>query len=206
MRRAFFEGFLNRGYFVKKVGLYARVSKCEQHTLPMQIEEMHKYVNSRSWIIELEVQDIGSGARLRPKRDLLLKAARKRSIDAILVWRLDRWGRSLEDLITTLGEIQELDVSFISITEALDLSTSFGKAMAGLLSVFAQFERDLLRERVKAGIAHARKNGKPHGRPKTAVLHSEEVKTLHAKGFNNSQIARKLKISRTSVWRILKND
>ena len=97
----------------------------------------------------------------------------------------------------------ELGVGFISITEALDLTTPTGKAMAGLLAIFAEFERDLLRERVKAGIAHARKQGKPHGRPKTVANQTNEIKSLFKKGFSKSKIAKSLNISRTSIRRLL---
>ena len=86
----------------------------------------------------------------------------------VLVWKLDRWGRSMADLATTLNKLQELGVGFVSLTEALDFTTPSGRAMAGLLVVFADYERELIRERVKAGIAHARANGKPHGRPARA--------------------------------------
>jgi len=149
------------------------------------------------------VEDIGSGVKERPQREKLLVAARKREIDAILVWKLDRWGRSLTDLVTTLQELSELGVGFISLTEALDMTTSTGRAMAGLLAVFAEFERNLLRERVKAGIAHAREKGKPHGRPKTATYKAADVIKLYQQGQNKSQIARKLGIGRTSVRRII---
>ena len=90
----------------------------------------------------------------------LLGAARRREIDAVLVWRLDRWGRSLPDLVTTLEELNHLGVGFVSLTETLDLTTPTGRAMAGLLSVFAAFERDVLRERVRAGLAEARRMGR----------------------------------------------
>ena len=90
-----------------RVGLYARVSTDEQHTLPMQLEALNQYVQHRGWIIKFAVEDVGSGASERPQREQLLKAARKREADAILVWRLDRWGRSLADLVITLKELQD---------------------------------------------------------------------------------------------------
>ena len=96
-------------------------------------------------------------------------------------------------------DLSYLGVGFVSITEALDFTTPSGKAMAGMLAVFAEFERDMLRERMKAGIAHARAKYKRHGRPKTAALKTEQIKGLHEKGFNKAQIA----ISRTSVRRAL---
>ena len=188
------------------VGLYARVSTYDQNTLPMQMQAMRKYVKNREWSIVFEIKDTGSGASKRPARELLLKAARRREIDIIIVWRLDRWGRSVTDLLNTLQELIQLDVGFISITEALDLTTAAGRAMAALLAVFAEFEREILRERVKAGIAHARQQGKPHGRPLTAAKKSDQVKRLSKQGFSKSEIARKLEISRTSVRRMLEKN
>jgi len=138
----------------------------------MQMRAMREYAVKRGWTIALQVKEIGSGASEREMREKLLKAARRREIDVVLVWRLDRWGRSVTDLLATLQEIEHLGVGFVSLTEALDLTTPAGRAMAGLLSVFAEFERDILRERVRAGLAHARENGKRLGRPITAARKS----------------------------------
>lgn len=182
-----------------RVGIYARVSTIDQQTLPMQIKQMKEFIKNRKWTLTKEVQEIGSGAKTRPKREELLNMARRREIDAILVWKLDRFGRSLADLVTTLSDLRSLDVVFVSLTENLDFSTPSGRAMAGMLSTFAEFERDMIRERVKAGIANARQHGKPHGRPKTAALKKNAILELKTNGFNNSQIAKKLKISRASV-------
>ncbi|MDQ3819364.1 MAG: recombinase family protein, partial [Acidobacteriota bacterium] len=154
--------------------------------------------------IHLQVEEVASGGKQRPKREELLKAARRREVDAIVVWKLDRWGRSLADLIASLAELRDLGIPFISLTEALDFTTSAGRAMVGLLSVFAEFERDMIRERVKAGIAQARAEGKKHGRPPTAATKVAEVKRLYKKGWNKSEIARELKISRGSVINLLK--
>ncbi len=189
-----------------RVGLYARVSTHDQHTLPMQMEAMKKYVEVRNWEVALQILDVGSGIKERSGREKLIIAARRRKIDAIIVWKLDRWGRSLLDLIATLQELNELEVRFISLTEALDLTTATGQAMAGLLAVFAQFERDILRERVKAGIAHARKQGKPHGRPKSAALKADKVMGLYKKGWSKSRIAKELEIGRSSVRRIIQQE
>ena len=110
--------------------------------------------------------------RKREAREKLLEAARRREIDVVLVWRLDRWGRSVTDLLATLQELEHLGVGFVSLTEALDLTTPAGRAMAGLLAIFAEFEREILRERTRAGLAHARQNGKRLGRPDTAAIHA----------------------------------
>jgi putative DNA-invertase from lambdoid prophage Rac len=189
---------------VMRVGIYARVSTIDQQTLPMQIQQMKDYVRNRNWTLTTEVQEVGSGAKTRPKREELLKMAKRREIDAILVWKLDRFGRSLPDLVTTLDELRSLNVVFVSLTESLDFSTPSGRAMAGMLSTFAEFERDMLRERVKAGIENARLHGKPHGRPKTAALKINAINDLKSKGLNNSQIAKTLKISRASVIALLR--
>jgi DNA invertase Pin-like site-specific DNA recombinase len=186
-----------------RVAIYARVSTHDQQTLGMQVEAMSAYIRNRGWIAAKSVEDIGSGAKERPGRESLLMAARRREIDVIVVWRLDRWGRSVADLMTTLRELLDLGVGFVSLTEALDLTTPSGRAMAGMLAIFAEFEREILRERVKAGIAQARKEGRRHGRPRTASLKAEEVLRLKAERVSHSEIARRLGIGRTSVRRIL---
>jgi putative DNA-invertase from lambdoid prophage Rac len=186
-----------------RAALYARVSTHDQQTLGLQTESMTSYINDRSWNLARQVEDIGSGAKDRVGRELLLKAARRREVDVIVVWRLDRWGRSLPDLVVTLRELTELGVGFVSLTEALDLTTPSGRAMAGMLAVFAEFEREIFRERVRAGIAQARKEGRPHGRPRTASLKADQVLQLKAERASHSEIARRLKIGRTSVRRIL---
>jgi DNA invertase Pin-like site-specific DNA recombinase len=132
-----------------------------------------------------------------------MEAARRREVDVVPVWRLDRWGRSVTDLLATLQELQHLDVGFVSLTEALDLTTPPGRALAALLAVFAEFEKEIMRERVRAGLAHARQNGKRLGRPITAAVHADNVRKLHRSGISKSEIARRLKIGRTSVRRIL---
>jgi DNA invertase Pin-like site-specific DNA recombinase len=141
-----------------------------------------------------------SGAAQREAREKLLEAARRREIDAVLVWRrLDRWGRSVTDLLSALQEQEHLGVGFVSLTEALDLTTPAGRAMAGLLAVFAEFEREILRERVRAGLAHPRQNDKRLGRPITAALHAGQVRQLRRSGCSKSAISRRLHIGPTSV-------
>ena len=107
------------------------------------------------------------------------------------------------DLIGTLDELTHLGVGFVSLTEALDMTTPSGRALAGMLPVFAAFERDILRDRVRAGIAAARKAGKAHGRPITIQKYLPEIKWLHAAGTSKREIAKRLKIARTSVRRLL---
>jgi putative DNA-invertase from lambdoid prophage Rac len=186
-----------------RAGLYARVSTNDQQTLAMQNRAMREYAGRRGWIIALQVREVNSGAVQREAREKLLEAARRRQIDVVLVWRLDRWGRSVTDLLATLQELSQLGVGFVSLTEALDLTASAGRAMAGLLAIFAEFEREILRERTRAGLAQARQNGKRLGRPATAAIHAAEIRKLHRAGVSKSEIARRVQVGRTSVRRIL---
>ena len=140
-----------------RAGLYARVSTNDQQTLPMQNRALREYAARRGWVIAMQVKEVGSGASQRKMREQLIDAARRREIDVVLVWRLDRWGRSVTGLLATMQELEHLGVGFVSLAEALDLTTPAGRALAGLLAVFAEFEREILRERVRAGLAHARR-------------------------------------------------
>jgi len=126
-----------------RAGLYARVSTEDQQTLAMQSRTMREYAVRRGWTIVLQIREVNSGATPREAREKVLEAARRREIDLVLVWRLDRWGRSVTDLLATLQELEHLGVGFIAITEALDLTTPAGRAMAGLLAIFAEFEREI---------------------------------------------------------------
>ena len=183
-----------------RAGLHARVSTQDQQPLPMQNRAMREYAARRGWILAIQVKEAGSGASQRQLREKLLEAARRREIDVLLVWRLDRWGRSVTDLLATLQKLEHLGVGFVSLTEALDLTTPVGRAMVGLLAVF---EREILGERLRAGLAHARQNVKRLGRPATATIHADEVRKLRRSGLSKSEIARRLNIGRTSVRRIL---
>jgi putative DNA-invertase from lambdoid prophage Rac len=186
-----------------RAGLYSRVSTNDQQTLSMQSRAMREYAARRGWTIAMQVREVNSGAARREARERVIDAARRREIDVVLVWRLDRWGRSVTDLLATLQELEHLGVGFASLTEALDLTTPAGRAMAGLLAIFSEFEREVLRERTRAGLAHARQQGKRLGRPATAVAHAAEIQKLHRAGVSKSEIARRIQIGRTSVRRIL---
>jgi len=189
-----------------KVALYARISDGDQHGLPMQIDAMKAYAAARDWQVIEVVEEIASGAKdQRPKRALVLKRAARREIDGVIVWRLDRWGRNTVDLLRTLQELQELGVTFVSLTEALDFSTSTGRLMAGIFAVFAQFEREVIQERVRAGVRRYRKENPQWGRPATAKAKADEVLKLAAEGKNKTQIAKLTGISRASVIRIIKS-
>jgi putative DNA-invertase from lambdoid prophage Rac len=179
-----------RGAFYSSLGIESTpvstlrraVSFHDQQILGLQTEAMRSYIKDRGWELARQIKDFGSGAKDRPGRESLLKAARRREVDVVVVWRLDRWGRSVADLVITLRELTDLGIGFVSLTEALDLTTRTGRAMARMLAVFAEFEREILRERVRAGIAQARREGRPHGRPRTASLKAEEVRRSRPSG------------------------
>lgn len=186
-----------------RAALYARVSTKEQNTLPMQMKSIKSLARQRNWSVTIAVSEIASGRAFRPEREAIMSAARSHKIDVVVVWKVDRWGRNLSDLISTLEELSSLGVSLVSTTESFDMTSPAGKAMVSMLSVFSNFERDMLGERIKAGI---RASKKKHGRPTTALKHASKIRQLYADGMTKAAIARKLKIGRTSVIRILATD
>src|SRR6202158_1473050 len=185
-KQAFPQAQSRRGFgHPLRVGLYARVSTHDQQTLPLQIRALREYAAKRGWTIVAQIKEVGSGASQRELRESVLATARRREIDVVMVWRLDRWGRSVADLVYTLQELQHLGVGFVSLTEALDLTTPAGRAMAGLLAVFAEFEREILRERVRAGLDHARQQGKRLGRPPSVAHKTEQARNHTVKASAN---------------------
>ena len=188
---------------VTTAGIYIRVSTPAQKSITLQKRRIRSYVRKRGWKIGIEAVEVGSGSKKRHEREELLKAARRREIDVIVVWKLDRWGRSVTDLLGTLTELRELEIGFVSITEALDFTTPTGRALAGLLSIFAEFEHDILRERVKAGLEEAKRQGKQLGRPSKIRANADEIEYLHRKGLSKSEIARRIGLSRRTVQRAI---
>jgi putative DNA-invertase from lambdoid prophage Rac len=192
----------------EKVGIYARVSTADKGQDPeLQLKDLRQYANARGWKVFGEYVDIGeSGSKdKRPQLDRLLEDARKRRIDGILVWKLDRFGRSLKSLVNTLEELRGLGVQFVSYTENLDFSTPAGRAMANLIGVFAEFERDLIRERVKAGIQNAKNKGIRVGR--RPLIDTGLLKTMadmRSKGMPIRKISNALRVSRSLVHKTLK--
>jgi len=188
------------------VGIYTRVSTAQQQSIPMQIHALKEFAAHRLWRVVLVVQEKQSTLQFneRSERQKILQAARRRELDVVLVWKLDRWGRSVLDLVLSLKELEQLRVAFVSLTEGFDLTTPSGRAMAGMLAVFAEFEREIRRERQAAGIARARREGRHLGRPRK-IWHREQrkVQELAAKGLRPAAIAEAVGIGRTSVRRIL---
>ena len=188
-----------------KAGLYARVSTLDKNQDPtLQLRDLRAFCHSRGWKIFDEYIDIGQsgGKDSRPQLNRLLDAARKRKIDCVCVWRLDRFGRSLKNLILTLDELIALGVSFTSYSESIDFTTSTGKLLFHLLGAFAEFERNLIRERVKAGIENAKDKGVVLGRPK-AEIDTKKLLELQSQGCSIRKIAETLKVSKSLVHKTL---
>lgn len=190
-----------------RVAIYARVSTIDKGQDPeLQIKPLRAYCEARGWALSDEYIDKGiSGSKdKRPELSRLLDAARKRQIDVILVWKLDRFGRSLKHLVTTLEELNGLGISFISYSENIDLSSATGRLMFHIIASMAEFERELIKERVKAGIQNARAKGKRHGRrplPPVTVRKVIEVYELKPE-LSVREIAREVNISPASADRI----
>src|ERR1700704_2702687 len=153
-----------------KAAIYARVSTLDQEP-ENQLAELRRYVEARGWTSAEHVDRGVSGAKeRRPALDALLKDARRRRFDVVVVWRLDRLGRNLRHLITLLEELQALGIAFVSLNEGIDATTPAGKLQMHILGAIAEFERERIRERVLAGLARARAQGKRLGRPRKGTL------------------------------------
>jgi DNA invertase Pin-like site-specific DNA recombinase len=184
-----------------KVALYARVST-EGQDPEVQLAALRAHTANRGWDIVEEFVDRGfSGAKeRRPALDRLLKSAWAGQFQSVLVWRFDRFARSVKHLITALEQFRTLNVGFISLQEQFDTSTPIGLAMFTIIGAMAQLERDIIRERVKAGLDRARARGVRLGRP-AADAQPDDVSRLRAEGLSLQEIARRLHCSRSTVRR-----
>jgi len=186
-----------------RVAIYARVSTTDQ-TTESQLLDLRRYISDRGWPIYREYCDNGvSGTKeSRPALNELMDDARKRRFDAVLVWRFDRFARSTKHLILALEEFKNLGIDFVSYQENIDTSSPLGSAIFTILGAVAQLERDIIAERVKAGLRRAKENGKKLGRP-TGSIDQEAVHTLYSQGMSVRQIACQLKVSKSTVARYL---
>jgi len=182
-----------------RIGIYARVSTKDQ-SCELQVRDLRAYCAARGFDLVREYVDVGqSGAKdSRPELNILLDDARKRQFDAIVVWRFDRFARSTKHLLSALEEFRSLGIQFISYQENIDTSSALGQALFTIVSAVAQLERDLIRERVTAGIRNAQANGKKLGRPKSGV-DRERILELKAQGHSLRQIATTLGIGYGTV-------
>jgi DNA invertase Pin-like site-specific DNA recombinase len=187
-----------------RVALYARVSTLDQDP-EVQLAALRAHAAQRGWAIAEAFVDHGySGAReKRPALDRLMKAAWNGRFQAVLVWRFDRFARSTKHLISALDQFRSLNVAFISVTAQFDTSTPIGQAMFTVIGAMAQLERDIIRERVKAGLEHARARGVQLGRP-VARIDAEDLLTLHRQGLRVPDLARRFHCSRSTIRRRLR--
>jgi DNA invertase Pin-like site-specific DNA recombinase len=185
-----------------RVALYARVSTTDQDA-ELQLVELRRYAAARGWPVAKEFVDPGvSGAAAsRPALDQLRTAARRRDVDAVLVWRFDRFSRSITDLVAALEEFRALGVAFVSIHEQIDTSSPTGRVVFAVVAAMAEFEREILRERVKAGLARARERGVRLGRP--LKLDALEVLRLRRGGMSVRAIARQVAAPASTVADLL---
>ena len=186
------------------VGLYARVSTTDKGQDPqVQLRELREYCERRGWKITEEYVDAGvSGSKdSRPALNRLMADAHSRRFDTVLVWKIDRWGRSLKHLVTSLADLDALGIAFVSLRDNLDLGTPSGRLMMQLLGAMAEFERALIQERVKAGLRNARAKGKRLGRPRVFVS-QQRVEMLRGLGLSWRDIAKELGVGVGTVHRI----
>jgi DNA invertase Pin-like site-specific DNA recombinase len=190
----------------RRVAIYARVSTGAQ-TVQNQLRELREIADRHGWLVAVEFSDNGvSGAKGREQRpglDKLLRAVARREVDLVAAWSVDRLGRSLQDLLGFLGELHAKNVDLYLHQQGLDTSTPAGKALFQMMGVFAEFERAMIRERVRAGLERAKAQGKKLGRrrnddPKRAA----EVRRLRAKGLGMGKVARTLGIGVSYVQRL----
>jgi DNA invertase Pin-like site-specific DNA recombinase len=182
-----------------RVALYARVSTKDQ-SCDMQLRDLRAYCASRGFSQVSEYVDIGeSGAKdSRPELNRLMDQARKRQIDAVLVWRFDRFARSTKHLLLALEEFRSKGIQFVSYQENMDTGSPLGQALFTIVAAVAQLERDLIRERVCAGIRNARAAGKSLGRPRR-IVDSDVIARLRSEGASIRQISRGLGIGYGTV-------
>jgi DNA invertase Pin-like site-specific DNA recombinase len=187
---------------IARVALYARVSTVNNQDPEMQLAELREYAGRRGWQIVEEFTDQGvSGCKeSRPALNRLMSDACRRRFDAILVWKIDRFGRSLKHLVNALAELAALGVAFISLRDNLDLSTPSGRLMFQIIGAMAEFERALIQERVRAGLRNARAKGKRLGRPRV-IVDASRIAYLRTQGRSWSQISAAMRIGRGTAQR-----
>jgi DNA invertase Pin-like site-specific DNA recombinase len=190
----------------RRVAIYARVSTGVQ-TVQNQLRELREIADRHGWIVAAEFTDNGiSGAKgreLRPGLDKLLRAVARREVEVVAAWSVDRLGRSLQDLLGFLGELHGKNVDLYLHQQGLDTSTPAGKALFQMMGVFAEFERAMIRERVRAGLERAKAQGKKLGRRRNDDPKREAaVRRLRAKGIGIGKVARTLGIGVSYIQRL----
>jgi DNA invertase Pin-like site-specific DNA recombinase len=197
----------------QRVALYARVSTLLAQDPEMQLLELREYASHRGWTVMGEYVDRTAGAKeSRPALNRLMADAHQRKFDVIVVWKIDRFGRSLRHLVNALAELEGRGIAFVSLRDNLDLSTPSGRLMFQVGAAMSEFERALIQERVRAGLRNARAKGKKLGRPRVTVDVST-IERLRAQGLSWVSIGKKLGISEGTArraglacrWRFIQN-
>lgn len=189
---------------MKRAAIYARVSTHNGQNPEMQLEEVRQYCKCRDWTIVREYVDKGvSGAKeRRPALDELLRDCKRRIVDCLVVYRYDRFARSLRQLVNALEDFRALGIDFVSLHEGVDTSTPNGRLVFGIFASIAEFERELIRDRVRSGLALAKSRGKRLGRPRVLVDHLQ-VASLRKDGRSWSEICEALGISKGTAQRAI---
>jgi DNA invertase Pin-like site-specific DNA recombinase len=190
-----------------KIALYARVSTLNHgQDVGMQVRELKEFCERRGWTVAGEYVDVGvSGAKdRRPQLDALTADAHRRKFDAVLVWKFDRFARSVSHLLRALETFNSLGVGFVSLSESLDTSTPSGKMVFTVLGAVAELERSLTAERIRAGLRNARAKGKRLGRPRVTV-DSARIRARRAQGDSWATICREMCVSKGSAQRAASN-
>ena len=187
---------------IARVALYARVSTLNGQDPEMQLRELREYASRRGWLVDKEYIDQGvSGSKeSRPALNDLMADAHRRKFDAVLVWKIDRFGRSLKHLVNSLAELGALGVAFVSFGDNLDLSTPSGRLMFQIIGAMAEFERALIQERVRAGLRNAQAKGKRLGRPRV-VVDALRIASLRAQGRSWAEIVAEVRVGKGTAQR-----
>lgn len=190
---------------MKKYALYSRVSTSDQN-VSLQLREMEAYCVARGWApIEIFTDEGVSGSKiLRPQLNNMMTRVRAGKFTTVVVWRFDRFSRSTTHLLACLEEFRKLDVQFVSVSEQLDTSTPVGRVLFTIIGAFAEFERSVLIERVRSGMAAARAQGRPISRPR--LISRLDLHRHRAAGMAPRKIARELGVHPASVRRILRKE
>ena len=189
----------------KRVGIYLRVSTKDQ-TTENQLRELQQVAERAGWEVVQTFEDAGvSGAKGRDKRpgyDALLKAVARREVELVAAWSVDRLGRSMQDLVAFLEDLRGHGADLYLHQQALDTTTPSGRALFGMMAVFAEFERAMIQERVNAGLARAKAEGKRLGRPTLGIDIEAKVRELRATGMGIVKVAKTLGIGVSAVQRL----
>lgn len=183
-----------------KIGVYVRCSTLDQDT-GLQKRDILEFTKARGWDSVTVYEDAGKSGTTanRPQLKQMMRDVRERKLDAVICWKMDRLFRSLKDLVLTLEEFEDLGVKFISLKDAIDLTTSQGRLLMQLLGAFAEFESNLIRERVRAGLRNAKANGIILGRPQKRD--DNRIHCLRFQGRSIREIALELNLSQATVKR-----